>query len=156
MQYCAIIPGHDCQSLHAPQMGRSAERNNSLRGHRLRSWFPSRRIFQSRDPSEDLAVAEKSFHTEVAMKSLPELISSWRKQAKKYVAVTEPSLEADPFPRTLLIDAIVILDGVSDSAYLAARGTEKLNNPSFTRSQMYWKGRADAAEDVRKLLGKEK
>jgi hypothetical protein len=39
-----------------------------------------------------------------------------------------------------------------DRAYLAARGTSHLSDPSFTRSQMYWKGRADAAEDVRKLL----
>lgn len=36
-------------------------------------------------------------------------------------------------------------------AYIAARGTEKLNDPKFPRNQMYWKGRADAANDVRAL-----
>jgi hypothetical protein len=37
-------------------------------------------------------------------------------------------------------------------AYLAARGTKHLRDPQFTRSQLYWKGRADAANDVRALL----
>lgn len=36
-----------------------------------------------------------------------------------------------------------------DHAYVLARGTDRLNDPKFTRSQMYWKGRADAANAVR-------
>lgn len=36
-----------------------------------------------------------------------------------------------------------------EKAYTAARGTDKLKDPKFTRNQMYWKGRADAAHDIR-------
>jgi len=41
-----------------------------------------------------------------------------------------------------------------EKCYEVARGTNNLNNPVFTRSQQYWKGRADAANDVRALKTK--
>lgn len=47
--------------------------------------------------------------------------------------------------------ALQVVDAVIDECYLAARGTPNLMNPRYTRNQMYWKGRADAANDVRKL-----
>ena len=40
--------------------------------------------------------------------------------------------------------------------YNAARGTDNLKDPRFTRSQMYWKGRADAANNVRGIWWAEK
>jgi hypothetical protein len=39
-----------------------------------------------------------------------------------------------------------------EKCYDAARGTKNLLRGFSNRSQMYWKGRADAATDVRKLL----
>jgi len=42
-----------------------------------------------------------------------------------------------------------IINIVVESCYFAARGTDNLHNKG--NSQMYWKGRADAATDVRKL-----
>lgn len=41
---------------------------------------------------------------------------------------------------------------IIERCYLAARGTEKLMETG--NRQMYWKGRADAASDVRFLKGK--
>ena len=40
-------------------------------------------------------------------------------------------------------------DTVIEECYMAARGTDKLKFKG--NSQMYWKGRADAASDVRAL-----
>ena len=41
---------------------------------------------------------------------------------------------------------------IIEACYLAARGTDKLEHSG--NRQMYWKGRADAASDVRFLKGK--
>jgi hypothetical protein len=38
-----------------------------------------------------------------------------------------------------------------DDCYMEARGTKNFDDPRYTRSQMYWKGRADAANAVRAL-----
>ena len=46
-------------------------------------------------------------------------------------------------------------NGNFEEAYMAARGTKFLQDRGTNRSQMYWKGRADAANDVRKLKVKE-
>jgi hypothetical protein len=43
---------------------------------------------------------------------------------------------------------------IIETAYEVARGTKNLSNPGFTRSQPYWKGRSDAANDVRALKEK--
>lgn len=69
-------------------------------------------------------------------------------------------IQSDP-GRTMTYDqfAACIADAMNtvrqntfEAAYLAARGTDKLK--SHGNSQMYWKGRADAANDVRALKGK--
>ena len=41
---------------------------------------------------------------------------------------------------------------IVEACYLAARGTDRLTN--WNNSQMYWKGRANAASDVRALKRK--
>lgn len=47
-----------------------------------------------------------------------------------------------------------LLNFVIEECYLVARGTHHFKNRGFTRSQMYWKGRAEAANEVRALKNK--
>ena len=56
--------------------------------------------------------------------------------------------------KTGTVGVLMKVSELLDLAYNAARGTENLDDPKFTRNQMYWKGRADAANAIRKLKEK--
>jgi hypothetical protein len=74
-----------------------------------------------------------------------DVVQSWQFALKEANERTEQQ-------RKVFLTRMAMLEKAVRDAYLAARGTQNLNDPRFTRSQMYWKGRADAANDVRKLL----
>lgn len=87
-------------------------------------------------------------------KHMQVIVGHWA-EARKFFgheslhAIDSPCLDCAKLAH-LLADALAAeAERVLKTAYLAARGTDKLKERG--NSQMYWKGRADAANDVRAL-----